>query len=241
VWNVSRPTLTAYFPDPSVATGTAAIVCPGGSFHFLAIEHEGTEVARWLVARGVAAFVLRYRVLPTPDTAEGVARHTTEVLADSARLQAEVRRLYPLLAADGLRAVGLVRQRGSDWSVRPERVGIIGFSAGGTLAVATALRDDPQRRPAFVAAIYPAPGGPAHVPAEAPPLFLALASDDDLAAGASVPLYSAWRVAGRPAELHIFSKGGHGFGLRQQGLPSDRWADQLYEWLKEIGVLERAL
>jgi dienelactone hydrolase len=183
----------AFLPDPAIATGTAAIVCPGGSFHFLAIEHEGTEVAR---------------------------------------------RLYPLLAADGARAVGVVRQCASEWGFKSDRVGIIGFSAGRTVAVATALRHVPLTRPDFVAAIYPAPGGPVLVPTDAPSLFLALANDDDLAVGASVPLYSAWRAAECPVELHVFSQGGHGFGLRKQGLASDRWSDLFEDWLRSRGLLQ---
>jgi acetyl esterase/lipase len=239
VWNVSRPTLTAHLPDPAVATGAAAIVCPGGRFHFLAIEHEGTEVAEWLVARGVAAFVLKYRVLPTPDTAEGVAKQTAETVADPERLQGQVRQLYPLFAADGRRAVGLVRQRASEWGVRSDRVGILGFSAGGTVAASVALRYDAASRPAFAAPSRSAPGGPVNVPVDAPPLFLALAGDDAMAVGASLPLYSAWHAAGRSAELHVFSQGGHGFGLRRQGQPSDRWGDLFDDWLRALGVIER--
>jgi acetyl esterase/lipase len=240
VWNVSRPSLTAFLPDPAVATGTAVVVCPGGAFHFLAIEHEGTDVARWLVEQGVAAFVLKYRLLRTPAAAEGVVKQIQEAFADRDRLQAQVRQLYPLIAADGQQAVRVVHQHASDWGVRPERIGILGFSAGGTVAVSAALRYDAQTRPRFVAPIYSAPGPEMAVPADAPPLFLALATDDDMAVRTSVPLYSAWKAAGRAAELHIFAQGGHGFGLRKQGLPSDRWIDFFGAWLRALGLFERA-
>jgi acetyl esterase/lipase len=238
VWNVSRPSLTAFLPDPAVATGAAAVVCPGGSFHFLAIEHEGTEVAHWLVKRGVAAFVLKYRLIRTPEAAEGVAKQTQETFADRDRMQEQVRQLYPLNTADGQQAVRLARQRASEWGVRPDRIGIMGFSAGGAVAATAALRYDAHSRPSFVAAIYTAPAGPVNVPADAPPLFLALATDDDMAAGASVPLYSAWTAAGGSAELHIFAKGGHGFGLRTPGQPSDRWSDLFDDWLRVQGLLD---
>jgi acetyl esterase/lipase len=239
VWNVAQPSLTSFLPPPDRATGTAVIVCPGGAFHFLAIKHEGTDVAQWLVERGVAAFVLRYRLLRAPDDVASLTAQVRENLADRSRMAELVRPMRPLILADGQEAIRLVRQRSSEWGVEPNRIGLIGFSAGGTVTTGVALQHDAASRPDFVAPIYSAPWEDLTVPADAAPMFIALANDDEMAVRSSLPLYSAWRAAGHPSELHIFSRGGHGFGMRQQGLPSDHWIDLFGDWLKVQGLLAR--
>lgn len=238
VRNVSRPTLTTYLPRASVATGTAVIVCPGGAFHFLAIAHEGTDVASWLVERGVAAFVLRYRVVPTAARDEDFQTQFRENMANREKMREIMGKVRKLAIADGQRAVQVVRERAGEWGVSPNRVGVIGFSAGGTVTSGVALQHDATSRPDFAAPIYGAPWEDVAVPADAPPLFLALASDDDMAVRTSLPLYSKWRDAGHPAELHVFSQGGHGFGMRKQGLPSDGWIDLFGAWLGAQGLLK---
>jgi acetyl esterase/lipase len=238
VRNVTQPTLTAFLPDRTMANGTAVIVCPGGAFHFLAIEHEGTDVARWLTARGVAAFVLRYRLLQTPAGDEDFVRQLEQNLADRPRFMERVRHLGPLIVADGQQAVRLVRQRSTEWGVAPNRIGIMGFSAGGVVTTGVAVLHGADSRPNFAAPIYSAPWEGFAVPADAPPLFIAVADDDPFATSASVPLYSAWKAAGHSAELHIYSKGGHGFGMRQQGLPTDHWIDRFGDWLQVQGLLQ---
>ena len=127
VRNVSRPTLTVFLPEPSLAMGTGVVVCPGGAFHFLMIDKEGTEVARWLNARGVAAFVLKYRVLPTPD--DDAALLT--IAANPAPHRPKMDRVRPMVIADGLQALRTVRQQADRWGIEPDRLGILGFSAGG--------------------------------------------------------------------------------------------------------------
>jgi acetyl esterase/lipase len=239
VRNVTRPTLTVHLPEPALATGAAVIVCPGGAFHFLAIEHEGTDVARWLTARGVAAFILKYRLAQTAAADEDFLRQLQERFAERGRLDAAIAAVRPLTIADGRQAVRVVRQRAAEWGVAPTRIGIIGFSAGGTVAAGAAFADDPDSRPDFAAPIYPAPWELPPVPDGAPPLFLAVADDDPFAVSASVPLYLAWKGAGHSAELHIYARGGHGFGMRAQGLPSDSWIDRFGEWLRVLGMLER--
>lgn len=236
VRNVTQPTLTAYLPPAAARTGTAVIVCPGGAFHFLAIAHEGTEVAAWLVERGIAAFVLRYRVVQTAERDEDFQTQLRENMANREKMRDLMSQVRKLAIADGRRAVQVVRERAAEWNVARDRIGVIGFSAGGTVASGLALQHDAVGRPDFAAPIYGAPWEDAVVPADAPPLFLALASDDDMAVRTSLPLYSKWRDAGRPVELHVFSKGGHGFGMRRQGLPSDRWIDLFGEWLKAQGL-----
>ncbi len=214
--NVSQPALEGYLPDPALATGTAVIVCPGGAYHFLSFEHEGIEVARWLSARGIAAFMLKYRLL---QTGGDFPRCVDEHLNDRERMKALVTPLYPLITADGCQAVRRVRARAAEWGIAPDRIGILGFSAGGMLALSVALHVDSTSRPDFAAPIYSAPPPDATLPANAPPLFLLCAADDDMASEVSTRFYSVWRAADRPVELHIYSKGGHGFGMRRQGLP----------------------
>jgi acetyl esterase/lipase len=238
VRNITRPTLTAFLPDRATATGTAVIVCPGGAFHFLAIEHEGIDVAGWLTAHGVAAFVLRYRLLQTPVGDADFMQQMQQNLADRNRFMERMRHLGPLVIADGRQAVKIVRQRASEWGVAPDRIGIMGFSAGGVVTAGAAVHYDTGSRPDFAAPIYSAPWEDFVVPADAPPLFIAVADDDPFATSASVPLYSAWKAAGHSAELHIYSKGGHGFGMRQQGLPSDHWIEQFGAWLQVQGLLQ---
>jgi acetyl esterase/lipase len=237
VRNVTQPTLTAYLLDRATASRPAVIVCPGGAFHFLAIEHEGTEVARWLNARGVAAFVLRYRLIETNPDDSLLAEQMHENLTDRDRFRQLMQVLRPMIIADGLQAIRLVRKRAADWGIAPDRIGIMGFSAGGHLATGVALNYDADSRPDFAAPIYSSPYEDISVPADAPPLFIAVAHDDAFAASASVPLYSAWNAAGQSAELHIYSKGGHGFGMHKQGLPSDQWIERFGEWLQTLGVL----
>jgi acetyl esterase/lipase len=231
VRNVTEPTLTVFLPEASVAIGTGVVVCPGGAWHFLMLDKEGTEVARWLIARGVAAFVLKYRLVPTPDDDEAFTREVSN-LGERREQMAQVR---PLAAADGLQAVRVVRQRADEWGLRADRIGILGFSAGGAVAAGAATRYDAESRPSFAAPIYAPWWDPEPVPADVPPLFLAAADDDDVVdPDSSLKLYSAWRGVGRPAELHMYSKGGHGFGMNQQGLPSDHWIDQFWAWLQTL-------
>jgi acetyl esterase/lipase len=239
VRNVTQPTLTAFLPHPSRAVGTAVIICPGGGFHSLAIDHEGRDVARWLNSRGVAAFVLKYRLLPTEVRDEDFERQFQENLADRNTLRAVAKQIGPLAIADGQQAMKIVRQRAAEWGLAPNRIGMMGFSAGGRVTVGVALEHDAQSRPDFAAPIYGALWEDITVPADAPPLFMALANDDDdaLVVEPGLALYSAWRTAGHPVELHIYAQGGHGFGMRKQGLPADRWIDQFGEWLAVQGFL----
>jgi acetyl esterase/lipase len=215
VRNVVQPTLMVYLPPADIATGTAVVVCPGGGFHFLSIHMEGTDVARWLNAHGVAAFVLKYRVLRTGDDFPGIVWQN---LGDPNRMAALEKPLVPLAVADGLQAIRMVRARAVEWGVLPERIGIIGFSAGAKVTLNVALSQDAASRPNFAAPIYGG-GSPQNVPTNAPPLFVLCADDDEMAAAAAAKLYLAWRAC-HSAKLHIYSKGGHGLGMQTRGLPA---------------------
>jgi putative heme-binding domain-containing protein len=268
VRNVTTPTLTAFLPVPSAATGAAVVICPGGGFRFLSWESEGTAVAEWLRARGVAAFVLRYRLLETPASEEDFGREMQAFLGrimrvgkgpaedapkpaaseDQPGLSEEIRRIstederkfVAMAVADGRQAIRLVRQRAAEWGVKPDRIGIMGFSAGGVVTMGAAMSPDLENRPDFAAPIYGGGTGGATVPANAPPLFVLCASDDALAAAGSARLYSEWKAAGGPAELHLYEKGGHGFGMSRRGLPVDGWIDRLGDWLAQRGLIKTA-
>ncbi len=237
VRNVTQPTLTVFLPHPAMATGTAVIICPGGGFHSLAIDHEGSEVARWLSARGGVAFVLKYRLLQTEVRDEDFERQFQENVSDRNKMREVTKQIGPLAIADGQQAMKVVRQRASEWGVAPDRIGMMGFSAGGRVTIGVALEHDADSRPNFAAPIYGALWEDIIVPADAPPLFIALANDDELAVEPAVALYRAWRAADHPVELHIYTQGGHGFGMRKQNLPADHWIDRFGEWLRVQGFL----
>src|SRR5580704_13435947 len=229
VSNVTQPTLTVFKPSAATKNGTAAVICPGGGFMALSITSEGYDVAKYLVAKGVTAFVLRYRLA---HTGEDATQEFGEML----------HQVEPLAVTDGIAAVTYVRQHASEWGVAPDRVGIIGFSAGGTVAAGVAFRYAPEGRPAFAAVIYGAAGRlkDAPVPTDAPPMFIAAATDDNLGlAPDSVALYEKWTSAHKPAELHMYAKGGHGFGMGKQNLPTDHWIERFTDWLELQGWLKK--
>ena len=230
VSNVTSPTLTVFKPAPGTGNGTGMVICPGGGFMALSINTEGIDVANWLTVRGFTAFVLKYRLAHTGDDA------TQEFMAlfpDKHKLEQMLSKAVPLSIADGLAAVTYVRKHAAAYAISPDRVGIIGFSAGGTVAAAVALHYAPDGRPSFVAPIYAAASMLKNdpVPGDAPPMFLAAATDDQLGLTMdTIGLYDQWTAAHKSAELHIYAKGGHGFGMKKQGLPSDVWIDRFAEW-----------
>lgn len=239
VANVTRPTLTVFTPPQALKNGTAVVICPGGGFLALVIANEGTEVAKYLAARGVTAFVLKYRIAHTDTDDAGQEFHT--LFADRPKFSEILKQTVPLSVDDGLAAVVYVRQHAAEYGVSPDRVGIMGFSAGGGVTTAVALRYAPEGRPAFVAAIY---GGGARtdapVPADAPPLFIAAATDDNLGlAPASIALYQKWAAAHKSVELHMYATGGHGFGMSKKNIPTDHWIDRFADWLQLEGFLSK--
>lgn len=239
VANVTKPSLTVFKPSPELRNGTAVVICPGGGFMALSINSEGNDVARYMAAKGVTAFVLKYRLA---HTGEDATQEFTALFADRQKFREMVDKVVPLSIADGLAAVTYVRQHASDWGVFPDRVGIIGFSAGGTVSAGVAFHYAPNGRPAFAALIYAAGGRfkDSPVPVDAPPVFVAAATDDSLGlASDSVALYEKWISAHKPAELHMYAKGGHGFGMRKQNLPTDHWIDRLADWLELQGWLKK--
>lgn len=236
VRNVSEATLTPFLPDPAKATGTAAIVAPGGGFLGLAMETEGYAVARWLADHGVAAFVLKYRLVPTP---ADFGVFTREMVAGRTGKASTIRppQDTPDFARDdGLAALTLVRARAKQWHIDPARVGMMGFSAGAFTTIATALAAKPGERPAFIAPFYGRLTA-RDVPADAPPMFAVLAADDHFFAAQGFGLVDGWLKAKRPVEFHLYQNGGHGFGLGHPNTTSNGWITGFMNWLSTNGLL----
>lgn len=232
VWSIHHPSLTPYLPAPDKATRTALLVIPGGGHRNLAITHEGYNVAQWLSERGITAFVLKHRL----------ARETNSTY------QIEVESL-----ADTHRAMRLIRSRAAEWNIDPARLGAIGFSAGGELVNLVCARGgagsadaaDPvdrlNSRPDFQALIYPGRSGDIQPTNGFPPVFLACSYTDrkDISEGLA-EVYLRFKRAGVPAELHIYSTGGHGFGLRATNTkPVGAWATRFEEWMLDSGYLAK--
>jgi len=239
--NVTVATLTPFLPDPAKATGAAVIVAPGGGFRTLSMNNEGWDLARALAGKGVAAFVLKYRLRQTPQDMGEFARSMAQMFADGARRAQPPEQQDPAAAlapqiADARAAFALVRSRAKAWRVDPARVGMIGFSAGAMLTMATALHGQ-DARPAFIANIY-GPLAPVKVAADAPPLFIALAADDPLFGNTDFGLVDSWRAARRPVEFHLYEQGGHGFGMYQKTTTSTGWFDSFARWLDMHGYLK---
>jgi endo-1,4-beta-xylanase len=232
VSNVHNPTLTPYVPDAGKSTGTAVIICPGGGHSKLCLGHEGYALAEWFRDRGIAAFVLKYRLARE--------KGSTYTIQDHAM-------------ADTRRAIRLVRSRAGEWHLKADRIGIIGFSAGGELAAYAAMKNDPgnkaaadpierqSSRPDFQALIYPGGSGTFTVEPGMPPVFLAAGYSDrpDISEGLA-RVYLQYKAAKVPAELHIFANAGHGFGYRPDAKPSAaaRWPERFTEWLGDSGLLK---
>ncbi len=232
VRNVTQPSLLVYPADKP--NGAAVIVAPGGAWHFLAIDHEGYQVAEWLAAHGITAFILKYRLIQTgADMAQQVGAFMASVEARKAGLQA----IEPLTLADAQQAVRIVRQRAAEWDVDPGKIGFMGFSAGGGVTTQVTTNYTPDCRPDFAAPIYPAVFEDVVAPADAPPLFLLCAAADRMAVDANMILYRAWEAVQRPVEMHIYAHGDHGFGMFKKGLPSDTWIERFTDWMKGLGMV----
>jgi dienelactone hydrolase len=231
--NVVRPVLLYYPADKAQAVGTAMIVAPGGGFRTLMMSYEGVDVAKRLNQMGVDAFVLKYRttyVDPNAPAAAGRGAATTGPQAGQ--------NVREMAGADGQQAVRVVRQRAAEFGVLPNRIGIIGYSAGGAVLLAT-VYGPADSRPDFAAPVYAAGASSNPPPRVAPPLFIAVAADDQsVGYQGSIDLFGAWRKAGLPAELHVFQTGQHGFGKKGGG--ADHYLDRLEEWLKVNGWLTKA-
>ena len=237
VRNVVDPTLTPVLPAASKATGAAVIVAPGGAFLMLSMDSEGYAVAHWLADHGVAAFVLKYRLNESPQDPNEYLVSLMKLLQGVAGDQ-DPPGTPAAAIEDAQAAMRMVRSRAAEWKINPSRVGFVGFSAGAALTLSIGIGPDHAVRPDFIAPIY-GPLGPMTVPSDAPPMFTALAADDPLLGKSRFELVTQWRDAHRPVEFHYFEKGGHGFGMHTQGIPTDHWIDRFTDWLQLEGFLKK--
>lgn len=232
VTNIHNPSITPYLPSPEKSTGAAVIIAPGGGHRELWIDHEGYNPAKWFSEKGVAAFVLKYRLARDENSTYTVEEHEL---------------------GDIKRAIRLVRSRAKEWGIDTARIGVMGFSAGGEVAAFSAMRfdngnktaadvvDRESSRPAFQALIYPGGSAKFEVVKNTPPLFLVGGYGDrpDIAEGIA-QVYLKYKQAGVPAELHIYAKAGHGFGMRTTNKGGvTGWPQRFAEWLDDMGFLKK--
>jgi acetyl esterase/lipase/lysophospholipase L1-like esterase len=240
IYNVSQPTITAYLPDSLNATGTAVIIAPGGAFHTLSINSEGVDVAKYLNSKGVAAFVLKYRLVHS--LTEDPVKELMAKMGDFKKLDEENAPVVPLAMQDGLEAMKYVRSHAKEFNINANRIGFMGFSAGGTVTMSVIYNATDESRPNFIAPIYTYAGAVigSEIPKVNTPIFIAVASNDQLGlTQQSVDIYKKWFEAKQPAELHIYEKGGHGFGMRKNNVPTDTWYERFGEWMKMQGYLKK--
>lgn len=237
--NITYPTLTPVLPPRGKANGTAVIVAPGGGFAMLSLQNEGWRVANALAEQGITAFVLKYRLNPTPRDDKGFNEEMMKVFAAAARSPGNPPELRnPGSDQDALEALRLIRAHAGEWQINPHRVGIIGFSAGAITALrAVTGAPTPAERPDFFGYIY-GPMAKIDVPADAPPMFAALAMNDMLFGNGDFGIVSAWHAAKRPVELHVYEGGNHGFGLGAPGTTSTGMIGQFIAWMGARGLLQ---
>ncbi|MEI6486237.1 MAG: alpha/beta hydrolase [Sphingomonadales bacterium] len=234
LYNVGTPQLLAWPSHlPKDRAAPAVLLVPGGGFQFLAMDNEGFDVARRLDAAGLRVFIVKYRTLPIAGGFAGFKQAITDLFLNGKPVSRES---VPLAVADTQAAVRLVRAQAAQWHVRPDRIGVLGFSAGAIAVLAALQADAPGARPDFAGLVYgPTAGG--MVPPNAPPLFAAIAADDRFFKSQDLSLIHAWRSAGASVELHLYSGGGHGFASQPTGTTSDAWCDQYLLWLKAGKIL----
>jgi acetyl esterase/lipase len=235
--NVTRPTLTIY--RPASPNGTAVIIAPGGSFQVLAVTQEGEAVAKWLAQRGYTALVLKYRVRPgAPVRIPPDLRHRPEAWG---ALFQSIGPGRTIAVADGLQAMRFVRGNASRLGVASNRIGFMGFSAGAITTMGVVMDSRPEDRPNFAASLYGAMEHKAP-PQAGPPVFVAAAQDDmTVPVAESLRIFSAWTDANLRAELHVYERGGHGFGMGPRGATVDTWPTAFEAWLKMQGFAAPAV
>jgi acetyl esterase/lipase len=240
IMDVTHPTLTTF--APANPNGTAVIIAPGGAFHALAYDHEGVEVAKRLNAKGITAFVLKYRLVHDDPAHPENSIGNLMATKNFKKLDSLNAPVIPLALQDGLAAVKYVRTHASEYKIDPNKIGFMGFSAGATLTMSVVYSATDNTRPNFVAPVYAYEKAiiGSTVPTANTPIFVCAASDDDLGfATHSVHIYLKWLEANQPAELHLYESGKHGFGTKKQGLPVDSWMDRFTDWLSQHGFIKQ--
>jgi acetyl esterase/lipase len=246
--NVSDPSVTVYLPPANTATGAAVVVAPGGALRVLGWDGEGVRSAQWLNSKGIAAVVLKYRTLqtmpaagrgrgavpPAPQAGGAAGRQELDIKkanANPAPNDAALTEVLHMAVADAQQALRLARRNAAAWRIDPTRIGIMGFSAGGGVAVGTALADRSDASPDFLISVYGPSLQDVDVPAHAPPLFVAVGSTHFNVTNGCLALFAAWKAAGKPAEIHVYDQVSAGFGMSTRGLPVDTWHERLFDWM----------
>lgn len=212
---------------PDEPNGTAVIIAPGGGLYAHSINSEGNDVAKWLNKKGITAFVLKYRLVPTGENA------IKDFSDDGVKAYEKVEKVLPLSINDGLAAISYVRSHAVEFNIEPNKIGFMGFSAGGAVTMGVTFNYAVHNRPDFIVPVYPwmTVIKSYEVPSDAPPMLVICATDDPLGlAQESIDLYTNWLKSKKSTGLHMYSKGGHGFGMRKQELPSDKWISRFYDW-----------
>ncbi len=234
-YNIVSPELIVFEPDAEKANGQAVVVCPGGGFHFLSMNNEGYDVAKWLNDKGITAFVLKYRTEHC--LTDNPMMEFMQKGPNTDKFNKDIEPVVSMGIEDGKAAIAYVREHAEEYGIKPDQIGIMGFSAGGTVTAGVAFTYGEKSRPDFAVPVYPYVGsfGDPPVPEDAPPIFIAGATDDTFGFQTHCTrLYLQWTNAGKSAELHIYRKGGHGFGMQKQNIPTDHWIDRFYEWLENL-------
>ncbi len=235
VYNVTQPSMLLFEADKAKANGTVIVIAPGGGFQSLSINREGIDMAKKLAENGITAVVLKYRLLETKSN--DPAKEMMDNLKNRVDFDTRTAPIKAMAGDDIRTAISYIRNHAGELKINPEKLGVIGFSAGASVILETVFHSkDASTIPNFAASIY---GGPSReiletaIPKSPLPLFICAASDDQLKlAPKSVQLYSKWQEAGQPAELHLYEKGGHGFGMGKQNLPVDQWSEVYLDWLR---------
>jgi dienelactone hydrolase len=254
--NVSDPSVTVFLPPPAASTGAAIVVAPGGALRVLGWDNEGVKVARWLNERGIAALVLKYRTLqavPAAARGRGAGAAGGAGAATPPRQELEIRKANanpepndPALAEvlrmaiiDAQQALRLARRNATTWRIDPTRVGIMGFSAGGGVAVGTALAERSDASPDFLVSLYGPSLQDVDVPTDAPPLFIAVGATHFNVTNGCLALFAAWKAAEKSAEIHVYDQVSAGFGMSQRGLPVDSWTERFFDWIVARKIIGR--
>lgn len=231
--NISEPSILIYSPEEKINTGTAVVIAPGGGLRINSIESEGTMVADWLVKKGITAIVLKYRLVPSDKGKISGTREQKEEM---------LQKVFPYAIDDALTAIAYVRKAALELQVDPNKIGMMGFSAGGAVTMGVAYNYTAKNRPNFLVPVYPWTAKyPVQKPQkDEPPMLIICASNDPLKlAMGSIQLYSSWKEMDFNVALHMYAKGGHGFGMTKRNTPSDTWIERFYDWAVSEKLVEK--
>ena len=240
IWarNVAIPNLLPVLPTKPSATGAAVLVIPGGGFQFISLANEGYPIAHWLAAKGIAAFVLKYRTMATPSDEEKFSEFLQQMFEHRENgVPFDRSEGLKLATSDARAAIHLIKSNNKEWNIDVERIGVLGFSAGAMTVMNLLSSPETATDIGFAGYLY-GPMKKIKVPTDAPPLFVALARDDELFPAGDFGLIKSWIATEHPVEFHLYDGGSHGFGSKEKGLTSDLWIEQFYAWLKARKFIE---